>query len=253
MGCRRYRSALRETASGTLAPEQRRKLDEHLAHCADCAARLDRLRRASAMIQGALSESAEVEPSPEWLRRTGQRLTEQTEPRRPRISHWALAAATTVLAAVVAVWMVRGRFATQPSPAPMTSVARPMTPPVTARHESGAKVETFEASAPAREERVARTHSGPAAHRESAADERFFATVKVRPEKEAVARLYELLQSREIDPRSLLAPARDEGEAMAIVPLRIKPISIPPLEVGRDSRDQQGRETEAGRNKETKP
>ncbi|MDE3137056.1 MAG: zf-HC2 domain-containing protein [Acidobacteriota bacterium] len=254
MGCRRYRKALSEAAAETLAPERRRKLDEHLAQCAECSARLDRLQRARVLIHDALAESATAEPSHEWLRRVEQRLTEQREPHGPRISYWVVAAATAgVLAAIVAAWTLRGRIVPQPAPAPMTSVARPTTPPVTTRHEAGAKAETFEASTPVHNERVARAHRGTAARRESAADARFFAAVKVRPEKEAVARLYELLQSREIDPRSLLTPARAEGEPMTIAPLRIKPISIPPLEVGRDSRDQQGRGTEAGTNKETKP
>jgi predicted anti-sigma-YlaC factor YlaD len=254
MGCRRYGKALSDAAAGTLALERRRKLDEHLAQCVECAARLDRLQRASALIHRALSESAAAEPSHQWLRGIEQRLTEHAESHGPWISYWVLAAATAaVLAAVVAAWTLHGRFVPQPAPAPMASVARPTTQPVTTRHEAVAKAETFKASDPGHEEHVARTHSGAAARRESAADERFFATVKVRPEKEAVARLYELLQSRQIDPRSLLTPARDEGEAMTIAPLRIKPISIPPLEVGGNSRDQQGRGTEAGTNKETKP
>jgi hypothetical protein len=254
MGCRRYRKALSEAAAETLAPERRRELDGHLAECAECTARLDRLQRSKALIHRALSESAAAEPSQEWLHRIERRLAEQTEARRPRIPYWMLATATAaVLAAIVAAWTLRGRFATQPAPAPMASVARQATQPVTTRHEAGAKAETFEASAPARKEHVARTRSAVAARREFAADARFFAEVKVRPEKEAVTKLYELLQSREIDPRSLLTPARDEGEAMTIAPLRIKPLSIPPLEVGGNSRDQQGRGTEAGTNKETKP
>jgi hypothetical protein len=254
MGCRRYRKALSDAAAGTLALERRRKLDRHLAECAECAARLERLHRARTLIHDALAESATAEPSHEWLRRVEQRLTEQAESHGPRVSYWVLAAATaTVLAAVVAAWTLRGRFAAQPQPTPVASVARQMSPPGTARHKAGTHAETFAALGSTRKGRRARLRDGVERRRQTEADRAFFATVKVRPEKEAVAKLYSLLQSRQIDPRSLLTPARDEGEAMTIAPLHIKPISIPPLEVGRDSRDQQGRETEAGRNKETKP
>jgi hypothetical protein len=253
MGCRRYRQALSEAAAGSLAPERRRRLDEHLAQCAGCAARLDRLERARVLIHDALSESAAAEPSQEWLRGMDQRL-KQAESRERRISYWVVAAATAaVLAAIVAAWTLRGRFATQPAPAPMASVARQATQPVTTRHEAGAKAETFEASAPARKEHVARPHNTAVPHQESSADRRFFAEVKVRPEKEAVARLYQLLQSGEINPQSLVTPEPAETAPMTIAPLRIKPLSISPLEVGGDSRDQQGRGSEPGTNKETKP
>jgi hypothetical protein len=237
MGCRKYRSALTEAAAGTLAPERRRKLDEHLARCPQCAARLDRLQRARAAIHRALSESAAAEPSPEWLRGIQQQLQAETASTRHHISYRVLAIATAAVILAVAAWALRGRFVTPPPPAvqaPVTATVHPKAHPATKQPEIAAQ--TKAPTLPARiRSTTPRTRARIARRRTSQPDKRFFALVKVQPERKAVIQLYDLLQSGKIDPQSLLKPEQGVNKPIVIPPLRIKPLEIPPIDMETDS------------------
>jgi len=228
MGCRQYRNALSEAAAGTLAQEQQRSLNEHLSRCAACAEALDRLKRSMAAIDRALLDSAKLEPSPELLPGLERRLRAQTESRWPRISYALLAAAAAGLAVVVAAWTLSGRFTVRSRPAPIAAVA-PTAAPASARPATGALAQGFIAKGSRHAATVTRSRERTGQRRVPTEDRRIFEAVKVTPEKEAIGRLYELLQSGQIDPRSLLNPARTETGSMTIAPLHIKPLAIPPI------------------------
>ena len=258
MGCRRYRNALSEAAAGTLPPERQREINEHLARCSACAQALDRLKRSMAAIDRAFAESAEAEPSPELLRGLERRLQAQTESQWPRISYGVLAAAAAGLAVVVAAWTLSGRFAVPSQPAQIT-VARPSPTAAPATREAGTQTEALAAANAARAGAVARSRGRAERHRAVAQDRGIFEAVKVTPEKEAVIRLYQLLQTGQIDPRSLLTPTRSDSKTTTIAPLSIKPLSIRPIDMGSDLSAAPGQssgipsEPEAGANKEITP
>jgi type IV secretory pathway VirB10-like protein len=255
MGCRSYRSALSEAAAGTLAPERRRVLDGHLAECGECAARIDRLQRARVLIHRAFSESAAVEPSSEWLRRIESQLQTEAETSRLRISYGIPAAAAVAIILAVAAWALLGRHAVPPHQAPVTAAIQPVRQPAPARPEIAAPAGEPTASRPTRSAAAsrARVQRQMARRRRPRPNQRIFELVRVQPEREAVNRLYDLLQSGKVDPRSLLKPAQSVEKPIVIAPLRIKPLSIPPLETRGDSSDLQGQRSEARMNKETKP
>lgn len=275
MDCRRYRDALSDAAAGTLAEERQRALDEHLARCAACAARLERLKHSMAEIDRALAESAEAEPSAELLRGFHERLESvgAAHSRPARISPRAVAVAAAVLALLAAAWIVHGRFAV---PAPHVA------PPFRAAQEHGPAQRAAphavipNAAAPLAE-RLATTPGNPGAvRRERSAsprhprparrvapkwDQSIFAEAKIQPEGPAITRLVELINSDKIDARSLLPPPETKIQPIVIKPIAIQPISIPPLEIGGDSSKPNGQPSdpassgasEAGANKERKP
>jgi anti-sigma factor RsiW len=234
MGCRQYRNALSEGAAGTLAPDRQREINEHLARCSGCAEALDRLKRSMAAIDRALLDSAKPEPSPELMRGLEHRLQAQTESRWPRISYALLAATAAGLAVLVAAWTLSGRFAV-PSQQAQITVARPSTTAAPATREAGTQTGALVAANAARAGAVARSRGRAERHRAVAQDRGIFEAVKVTPEKEAVIRLYDLLQSGQIDPRLLLTPVRNDSQTTTIAPLVIKPLSIRPIEMDSDS------------------
>lgn len=226
MGCRTYRKALSEAAAGALPPDRRRKLDEHLERCAACAARLDRLQRAKAMIHSALSETAAAEPSHEWLRRIERQLQTESESPQRRISYGIPAAAVATLVLAVAGWALLGRRALPPPQAPETAAVQPAAHP-----EIAARAAVPAVSRPARPAATSHAPGKMARRRMPRPNQRFFQLVKVRPEREAVIRLYDLLQSGRIDPQSLLRPAQSEDKPLVIAPLQIQPLEVPPIDV----------------------
>jgi len=64
---------------------------------------------------------------------------------------------------------------------------------------------------------------------------RIFQLVKVQPEREAVIRLYDLLQSGRIDAQSLLKTAQSMDKPLVIAPLHIQPLEVPPIDAEDDS------------------
>jgi Putative zinc-finger len=252
MGCRRYRKALSEAAAGALAPERRRELDGHLAQCAECTTRLDRLQSARVLIYDALSESAAAEPSHEWLRKIEQRLAVQTESHRPRIPYGLVTAVAAAVIGIAAAWTLRGLLFVPPQPRPAMAVVRATIPAPTKGSEPKAGTEPLAA---ARSPHVARGPRVRPALREAARvrDQIREATLVPAGEKAAVLQLYRLLQSGKVDTRSLLRPTQAVDKRMSIAPLNIKMLSIAPLETSNDSGGQQQKRSEEGTKKETTP
>jgi hypothetical protein len=250
MGCRRYRNALSEAAAGTLPPEPRRKLDEHLQRCAACARRLDRLQRARAKIHSALSDSAAAEPSQEWLRRIELQLQTEAASPRFRISYGIPAAAVTALVLAVVAWALLGRRAVPPPRAPVTAAVQPAAQPAPARPEIAARTGKPAASSPARPAATSHAREKMARRRTPRPNRRIFQLVKVQPEREAVIRLYDLLQSGKIDPQSLVEPAQSLDKPIVIAPLSIKPLKVPPIDMKSDSGLGQGQSFGPGHSEE---
>jgi hypothetical protein len=256
MGCRRYRNSLSEAAAGTLAPEHRRELDEHLAQCAQCAARLDRLRRASDLIHHALAESAAADPSPEWLRGVERRLQAEAKSPRRRGPYGVLIAVAAAIALVLTAWALHGRFITRSpsatSPPPVTATAHRQAPAATAKSEVAARAKKPSVPRPARSAASTRPLAHLAHRRPPRLNRQHFALVKVQPEREAVIRLYDLLQSGKIDPQSLLKPEQSVDKPIVIPPLHIQPLEIPPIDMKSDSGPGQGQSFGSGRSNESR-
>jgi hypothetical protein len=103
-------SQLNELVDGTQAPDERSRVDAHVATCLPCAARVRQieslLERARALPRDVAPPAAAWEEIRKTVRSPGTR-ERRPEPRR---SGWVLAAAAAVLVVATAstVWMLRG-------------------------------------------------------------------------------------------------------------------------------------------------
>lgn len=132
MNCHDARELFSALLDEALTPDERARLDEHLAACSECGRELDGLRRTVALVQGLPSDhappgfvervTAAAHPEP-WLTRLARGLLVPWRLKLP------LEAAALLLVAGLAVLVFRGteeqRRAAQVAGPPPTSVERP--------------------------------------------------------------------------------------------------------------------------------
>jgi anti-sigma-K factor RskA len=97
-----------------LEPEERRRVEEHIAACPACAAELAEFRSLPALLDRVRPEDLEpvfVAPSPDLFARTAAAAAEAERPGRLRSRTWALVAAAVLavlgVSAGVTVWATR--------------------------------------------------------------------------------------------------------------------------------------------------
>lgn len=223
MDCQRYQADLSAVAAGsTLAPERQRALAEHLKRCPPCATRIERQRRALEMIDRALAEGADAVAPPELVRRIERQFA---EPPQPALRVGALAAAAAALALATGTWLLHSRFRLQPRQ-PAASIRAGVPAPPSVRSSHGIH------GSPAPLVAAGRIRPGPRPGRRRTLppDERIFVLARFPAEKEAVDRLYQLLENRQIDARSLRMIPANGNENAAPAGLAIRPLVISPLE-----------------------
>ncbi|HEV2388169.1 MAG TPA: hypothetical protein VGS20_13035 [Candidatus Acidoferrales bacterium] len=225
MDCGRYQADLSAVAAGGgLAAEARRVLEEHLRRCPKCSEGLERRKRALEAIDCALAETASAAPSPELVRGLERQLAEPPPP--PALSFGAVTAATLALAIAAGTWLAQDRFRRQ---------ALPVAPGTTSRTSDAARAAV---SGPSRGsttplEAGATGGGGIRLVRRRALrpETRILEPARAPAERDAVVRLYRLLESRQVDARSLQPAAAAEDADIAVAPLRMRPLAIPPLEI----------------------
>jgi Putative zinc-finger len=113
----------------TLSPEQRQRVEEHLADCAACRAEVDSLREWTAALE-AVPEAMLLDGPPEdadlLLQRTLRQVRDEASGRRHRRSALVTCAAAAVIGVAIAGGVLLGR-GTSPTP-----LAQPTTVPTTA-------------------------------------------------------------------------------------------------------------------------
>lgn len=109
MDCRRIRKQLVENALGKQLPT---KVGAHLKNCRDCAAELERLKAAQALMDRAIEAELAIDVSAEFSARIRERVSEMATSRSPALQRAAAAAAVVI---VVAVSVVVVRFAGSPT------------------------------------------------------------------------------------------------------------------------------------------
>jgi anti-sigma factor RsiW len=97
-----------------LEPEERRRVEEHIAACPACAAELAEFRSLPALLERVRPEDLEpvsVAPSPDLFARTAAAVADAERPGRLRSRTWALVAAAVLavlgVSAGVTVWATR--------------------------------------------------------------------------------------------------------------------------------------------------
>ncbi|MCL6565549.1 MAG: zf-HC2 domain-containing protein [Acidobacteriia bacterium] len=118
MGCKYTADSILAYLDGRASAAERRELEAHLHHCADCRARVEEFRR----LWSVLDELPAIEPSPAFDARLRERIAAAPQP-----SPWSwLAPAPRVLAAFAAMLLVAVWLSWQsPAPAPETRSLEP--------------------------------------------------------------------------------------------------------------------------------
>jgi predicted anti-sigma-YlaC factor YlaD len=112
----------------TLSPEEKQRVEEHLAGCAECRSEVESLREWTAALR-AVPEPMRLDGPPDdadlLLQRTVRQVRDESSGRRHRRTAMVTSAAAAVVAAAIAGGIVLGRT-TAPEPAP---VAQPSAVP----------------------------------------------------------------------------------------------------------------------------
>ena len=125
----------------TLGPEEKRRVEEHLAECAECRGEVDSLREWTTALH-AVPEAMRLDGPPDdadlLLQRTLRQVRDESSGRRHRRTAMVASAAAAVIAAAIAGGIVVGRT-TAPEPAPL---AQPSAVPSTAATPPGTRFAT---------------------------------------------------------------------------------------------------------------
>jgi hypothetical protein len=105
----------------TLSPEEKQRVEEHLAGCAECRSEVESLREWTAALR-AVPEPMRLDGPPDdadlLLQRTLRQVRDESSGRRHRRTAMVTSAAAAVIAAAIAGGIVLGRT-TAPEPAPV--------------------------------------------------------------------------------------------------------------------------------------
>ena len=113
MKCKAFEELIQKKLDGDIAPDDRRRLEGHLADCADC-------RKALSQHEWIAETLAAASPAGEA--RVSAAVMERIRARRPRLQ-WGLAVAAAAACVVLAVLVLVGRSASKPTQ-PSVTIAR---------------------------------------------------------------------------------------------------------------------------------